>query len=143
MTTTHNIEGLGNVLSNIEILADPKKTKKLAVKAARKALNIAKKEAVKNAKAMDNKKSPEKIWKSITVKTKKTRNKGELIMSLGFKGGAKKSNSDVYYWRFLEFGTVNSVAKPFLRPALYNNIEGVTKEFRDRLNEDLMKELSS
>lgn len=139
--TTHNIEGLGNVLSNIEILADPKRTKKAAVKAARKALTIAKKEAVKNARALDNKDSAEKIWKHITVKTKKSKNKGELIMSLGFKGGAKKSNTDVYYWRFLEFGTVNSPAKPFLRPALYNNIDGITTEFVDRLNEDLLKAL--
>lgn len=136
-----NMEGLDDVLANIEALADVKRTKKLATKAARKALNIAKKEAVKNAKALDNRNTPNKVWKSIVVKTKKSKNRGEVIMSLGFKGGAKKSNSDVYYWRFLEFGTVNSVAKPFLRPALYNNIEEITKEFSEKLNDDLMKEL--
>ena len=136
-----NMEGLDDVLANIEALADVKRTKKLATKAARKALNIAKKEAVKNAKALDNRDTPNKVWKSIVVKTKKSKNRGEVIMSLGFKGGAKKSNSDVYYWRFLEFGTVNSVAKPFLRPALYNNIEEITKEFSEKLNDDLMKEL--
>lgn len=135
------MEGLDDVLANIEALADVKRTKKLATKAARKALNIAKKEAVKNAKALDNRDTPNKVWKSIVVKTKKSKNRGEVIMSLGFKGGAKKSNSDVYYWRFLEFGTVNSVAKPFLRPALYNNIEEITKEFSEKLNDDLMKEL--
>lgn len=135
------MEGLDDVLANIEALADVKRTKKLATKAARKALNIAKKEAVKNAKALDNRNTPNKVWKSIVVKTKKSKNRGEVIMSLGFKGGAKKSNSDVYYWRFLEFGTVNSVAKPFLRPALYNNIEEITKEFSEKLNDDLMKEL--
>ena len=138
-----NMEGLDDVLANIEALADVKRTKKLATKAARKALNIAKKEAVKNAKALDNRNTPSKVWKSIVVKTKKSKNRGEVIMSLGFKGGAKKNNSDVYYWRFLEFGTVNSVAKPFLRPALYNNIEEITNEFSEKLNDDLMKELIS
>ena len=137
------MEGLDDVLANIEALADVKRTKKLATKAARKALNIAKKEAVKNAKALDNRNTPSKVWKSIVVKTKKSKNRGEVIMSLGFKGGAKKNNSDVYYWRFLEFGTVNSVAKPFLRPALYNNIEEITNEFSEKLNDDLMKELIS
>lgn len=137
------IEGLDDVLANIEALADTKKTKRSAVKAARKALNVVKKEAVKNAKALDNKKSPNKIWKQITIKSKKTKNKGEVILSLGMKGGSKKSNSDVYYWRFLEFGTVNSVAKPFLRPALYNNIAEVNTTFSTTLNEFLIKELSN
>lgn len=137
------IEGLDDVLANIAALANPKKTKSSATKAARKAMRIVRKEAVKNAKALDTKKTPNKIWKQITVKAKKTKNKDEVIISLGIKGGAKKKNSDVYYWRFLEFGTVNSPAKPFLRPALYNNISEVNTEFATTLNDFLMKELSN
>lgn len=136
------IEGLDDVLANIEALSNPKAVKKSVTKAARKAMNIVKKEAVKNAKALDNRKSPNKMWKSVTVKAKKTKNKGEVLMSVGMKGGAKKNNSDVYYWRFLEFGTVNSPAKPFLRPALYNNLDIVNKEFADLLNESLIQELN-
>lgn len=136
-----NIEGLDDVLANIEALGDPKAVKKSVTKAARKAMAIVRKEAVKNAKALDNKDSPIKMWKSITVKAKKTKNKGEVLMSVGMKGGAKKNNSDVYYWRFLEFGTVNSPAKPFLRPALYNNLDIVNKEFAELLNEQLLQEI--
>lgn len=138
-----HIEGLDEVLANIETLANPKKAKSSAVKAARKAMRVVRREAVKNAKALDNKDTDRKIWKQITIKTKKTKNKDEVIMSLGLKGGAKKISSDVYYWRFLEFGTVNSVAKPFLRPALYNNVEEVNTEFASALNEFLIKELSN
>jgi HK97 gp10 family phage protein len=33
------------------------------------------------------------------------------------KDGKKDDSQDAYYWKFVEFGTVNMAAKPFLRPA--------------------------
>lgn len=36
---------------------------------------------------------------------------------------------DTFYWRFIEFGTVNAPAKPFMRNALQRNISKATSEF--------------
>lgn len=138
----NNIEGLEEVLANVEALGNPRKAKSAARKAARKAMNIVKKEAVKNAKTLDDKDTELKLWKQITVKAKKSKNKGEVIMSVGMKGGAKESNAATYYWRFLEFGTIYSPAKPFLRPAMYNSLQDIDKEFKEVFNENIMKELS-
>lgn len=53
------------------------------------------------------------------------------LASMGEIAGAGKQNpgGDTFYWRFHEFGTSQLPARPFLRPALENNISRATDEF--------------
>lgn len=44
-----------------------------------------------------------------------------------------ESWGDLYYGRFIEFGTVKMPARPFLRPALEDNVQRATQAIADRL----------
>lgn len=140
------MEGLDEVLANIAALGSPKATKKAATKAARKAMNILRKKVATNAKAIDDPKSPNKVWKNVKTKAKKSRNKEEVIMQVGLKGGAKKpTGSEIdstWYWRFVELGTANRPATPFMRTAFYNTKNDVEQEFINTFNEEILKELN-
>jgi len=116
----------------------PAKLQKRAVKSAlRKGATVIKKAAQKNAKRFDDPKTPAKIWKEITVRAGRKRRNGDIVMRVGVKGGAKRYKNtkenrrkgrvggsyegpgNVYYWRFLEFGTSKiDPARPFMRPAM-------------------------
>lgn len=143
----NEITGLDDVLAKIRQLGKPRKVKNAATRASRKAMNIVKKDAVKNAKALDDKETAEKIWKNIVTKPSKT--KGDFVMmKVGVKGGAKKrvgtgnSGGDTWYWRFKEFGTAHQSATPFLRPAINNNREAVQTEFTSYFMLELDKEIA-
>jgi HK97 gp10 family phage protein len=56
------------------------------------------------------------------------------IASLGELGeiegkGSGNPGGDTFYWRFVEFGTQNAPARPFMRPALANNTQAATDVF--------------
>lgn len=146
----NEIEGLDAVLAKLEQLGNKRKSKNAATRASRKAMNIVRKAAVQNAKAIDNKDSPNKIWKNIATQAKKTKGTDLVMMKVGVKGGAKKrvqtgkpnSGGDTWYWRFDEFGTSNQSARPFLRPAINNNIDAVQKEFAESYMAELDKEIA-
>lgn len=141
----NTMEGLDEVLDNIKKLSNPKRTKTIATKAARKAMNIVRKEVATRAKAIDDKDTTTKVWKNVKTKTKKSKDKNEIVMQVGLAGGAKKPSGEAldstWYWRFVELGTVNSPANPFMRTAFYNNLTTVEAEFTRILSEEIQKEL--
>ena len=149
------ITGLDDVVNRLQRLANPRKTKSIARKAARQAMNIVRDAARNNAKAIDDPETSEKIWKNIKVSAGKTRNPNEIKMRVGVDGGASmnansdrdalaaKSGGNTTYWRFLEFGTSQMPATPFMRPALANNIQQVTNKFSEVFNAELDKELAN
>lgn len=149
------ITGLDDVVNRLQRLADPRKTKSVARKAARQAMNIVRDAARNNAKAIDDPETSEKIWKNIKVSAGKTRNPNEIKMRVGVDGGAaQNANTDkaalsklsggiTTYWRYLEFGSAKMPATPFMRPALSNNISQVTVRFATVFNEELDKELAN
>ena len=49
------------------------------------------------------------------------------------KAGKGALGKDAYYARFLEFGTVKLPAKPFLTPALSQNVQKATEAMKTRL----------
>ena len=51
----------------------------------------------------------------------------------GKKRQSPKPESAPYYWRFLEFGTSQMNAKPFLRPAWDNNLPQIEDAVRSKL----------
>ena len=161
------IEGLDDVTAKMRELSNPKKQKNAATRSARKAMAVVRKAAVANAKALDDSNSPERIWKNIQVKASKTR-QGLVIMRVGVRGGAMsyantkenvrkgkigkkyltpgdKTNpgGDTWYWRLVEVGTSRSAAKPFLRPALNNNVDsvqdGFVTDFKDQLDKEIAR----
>jgi len=150
MTVEFNIEGLDEVQEKLKRLANPRLMKNAARRSMRKAMAIVRDAARANAKAIDNRKTDEKIWKNIAIAAGKTRNPNEVIMRVGVRGGASFSNSnppntpggDTRHWRFIEFPSVNNPGTPFMRPALQNNIQAVTNSFAENFNKEIDKELA-
>ncbi|MCJ9291679.1 HK97-gp10 family putative phage morphogenesis protein, partial [Acinetobacter baumannii] len=124
--------------------------------AMRQAMNIARDEARQKVKRLDDPTTPEKIWKEIVVQNGRSGNKNTLVMRVGVRGGARipytnnaqnrrsgrvgktyQTDGRVFYWRFLELGTSRQPATPFLRPALYENIEQITDKFVQVFNFEL------
>lgn len=163
----NEITGLDEVQAKLRQLGNQRKAKNAATRSSRKAMNIVKKAAVINAKALDDKDSPEKIWKNIVTKPGKTKGVDNVVMKVGVKGGARKygggadnrranrigrtyqtqgdkknPGGDTWYWRFKEFGSATNNAEPFLRPALNNNMAAVQAEFTRAYKEELDKEIA-
>ena len=145
-----NIEGLDEVQEKLKRLANPRLMKNAARRSARKAMAIVRDAARANAKAIDDLKTAEKIWKNITIATGKTRNSNEVVMRVGIRGGAsfsnpnppKTSGGDTRHWRWVELGASHFPPTPFMRPALQNNIQAVTNSFAENFNKEIDKELA-
>lgn len=163
----NEIEGLGPVLDNFKKINNPRKQKNTATRAARKAMNIVRKAAADNAKAIDDPESPNRIWKNIATRAGRTRGTGMVLMRVGVRGGAqqyaktkanvrkgragktyatagskKNPGGDTFYWRYQELGTSKMPAQPFLRIALWNNTERVNDEFATFFGGEITKEIS-
>lgn len=96
-------------------------------KALRKGANAFKREIVKNAKSLDNSRTTNAIWRNVAIRSKKQTKKSSIGVYVGILGGAREGKNkgigkggDTWYWRLLEFGTVNMKARPFFRPAIDN-----------------------
>ncbi|AVN27497.1 HK97-gp10 family putative phage morphogenesis protein [Acinetobacter baumannii] len=153
---TTQIHGLEPALRRMRAIGNEKTVKRIARKAMRQAMNIARDEARQKVKRLDDPTTPEKIWKEIVVQNGRSRNKNTLVMRVGVRGGARipytnnaqnrragrvgqtyQADGRVFYWRFLELGTSKQPATPFLRPALYENIEQITDKFVQVFNFEL------
>ncbi|WP_151778759.1 HK97-gp10 family putative phage morphogenesis protein [Acinetobacter bereziniae] len=164
------IQGLEQLQSKLEKLSDPKKVKSLARKALRQAANIVRDAARNNARAIDDPETAAMIYKNIVARS--GRIKGDAVRDrVGILGGAsfgdgkttilsKKqmknfvgpmptekviglSGGDTRHWRYLEFGAATTPAKPFMRPALINNIQPVTDKFVQVMSDEINKALAS
>lgn len=146
-----DVTGLDDVVNRLQRLANPRKTKSIARKAARQAMNIVRDAASLNARAIDDPDTNEKIFKNIKVSPGKTKKKDEVIMRVGVDGGAAFTNpnpkptsgGDTRHWRWIEFGRSGVPAVPFMRPALATNIQQVTNKFVEVFNAELDKELAN
>ncbi len=150
MASEFRIEGLDAVLAKMRGLA-PNLKKKGLTAAMRKAMAIVRKDAVAKARQFDDPATKQSIAKEIVVRAnaKLAKRLGPLtyLVQVGVKGGAKsyvnssanrrqgrvgqsyEGGGNVYHWRFLEFGTEKMAARPFMRPALANNVQRVTDTF--------------
>lgn len=133
----------------MEQLANPRKAKAMARKAARQAMNIARDDARARARMIDDPETAEKIFKNISVAGGKSRNSNEVVMRVGVRGGAsfsnknppKTSGGDTRHWRFIEIGTSNNRATPFMRPALSTNLDKITSKFVQVFDAEITKAL--
>jgi len=62
-----------------------------------------------------------------------TPRKGKTRDGKAAKRGQGKLGKDAYYARFVEFGTVKVPARPFIRPAMEDNVQRATQAIADRL----------
>lgn len=146
-------KGLDEVDRKLKLLADPRASKRAATRAARKSMAIVRDKARANAKALDDPETAEKIWKNIAIRSGKARNKSDVLMRVGVRGGAaqnaktdraalsKLSGGITTHWRYLEFGSANMPATPFMRPALSSSVQQITDSFAAIFSAELDKEL--
>lgn len=127
------IEGLEALQSKLKTLSDDMQLKGGRF-ALRKAAQVLRDRARKNAANVDNPATTENIEKNIVERWngRVFRQSGDIGFRVGVLGGAKgyaaapgevkgagsgNPGGDTYYWRFLEFGTAKMAAQPFMRPA--------------------------
>ena len=162
----NEIEGLDGVVEKFRAIGNQRKRKNATTRAARKAMAIVRKQAVANAKAIDDPETAERIWKNIATRAGKT-GKEMVLMRVGVRGGAqqyaatranvragragrtyntggdkKNPGGDTWYWRFTEVGRSGQPARPFLRPALWNNKDAIQTAFVEDFKEQLDKEIA-
>ncbi|MCH7307569.1 hypothetical protein MMO38_05335 [Acinetobacter sp. NIPH 1852] len=151
-----DLNGVESVVNKLELLGNPKLAKKLSARSARKAMTLVKNAGVANASLIDDFETSEQISKNIVVRAGKSKDRNSVRMRVGVKGGTefwrihknmvRKNNTsgenervpnpyytpvpnNTSYWWHVELGTSYSMAIPFLRPALDNNIDVVTRTF--------------
>jgi len=150
MSVEFRMTGMDQFKQKMGRLRNPKKAKSIARKAARQAMNIVRDAARVNAKTIDDPETAEKIFKNISVAAGRSRDSNVIVMRVGVRGGASFSNKnppklsggDTRHWRWVEFGSANNIAVPFMRPALARNIQQVTDKFAQVFNTEIDKELA-
>lgn len=58
----------------------------------------------------------------------------------GLVGRKFLQDGPTFYWKFNELGTVKQPARPFIQPALSNNIQAVTDVIANRLRQGILEE---
>ena len=150
MSVEVQIHGIDELNRKLKLLTSSKAAKRIARKAARQAMNIVRDAARVNAKTIDDPETAEKIFKNISVAAGRSRDSNVIVMRVGVRGGASFSNKnppklsggDTRHWRWVEFGSANNIAVPFMRPALARNIQQVTDKFAQVFNTEIDKELA-
>ncbi|SOS34704.1 hypothetical protein CFBP6411_03347 [Pseudomonas syringae group genomosp. 3] len=148
--TSVDMRGLEGVVQKMKTL--PGKLQRSGLrKAARRAMNIVRDAAKANAKALDDPKTAEKVWKNIVTQesAKRSRQEGGVVMRVGVRGGAGSNQhskeaagnpgGDTRHWRYIELGTEHNPADPFMRSAFQSNVQNVTDKFAS----ELMKEIDT
>lgn len=141
----YKLDGVDKVIDELSKLSK-KLQRKTAVNAARRAMVPIRDAAKANARKLDDPKTKNKIYRNIAIqqRSRMGRRIGGVVMSVGVRGCGRKGGTgagwDTFYWRFLEFGTARTRAKPFLRPAFGESqqqqaIDNLSDEFWRGINE--------
>lgn len=140
------IEGLDAVLAKMRGLA-PKLLKKGLRSAGTKAMRIVRDDARRVARTFDDPESGSNIAKNIITRydARGSKREGGAVTKVGVAGGARPrpGREDTGHWRLIEFGTEHMPARPFMRPALANNIEHVTTVYVQALDAEIDKAMKT
>ena len=146
MQVIANIQGADEIRRKLAKLPE-RLGRNAARRALRKGANVIRDAARANAKQIDDPQTREQIWKNIAVASggaRRERALGGVMMRVGVRGGARPTGGDngapggnTTHWRFIEFGTSQARAQPFMRPAMNSAagkagqvvIEAMSKEF--------------
>lgn len=138
-----SILGLDPIMAKLQAVAGTVRYAKGRA-ALRKAGLIIVKAAQDKIEPSDDPSTDRTIKSNIVIQwnNKRFKASGDLAFRIGVRGGARirkgqpipdGKNVATPHWRLLEFGTKTMIAKPFLRPAMSNNIQPVTNAFVDGL----------
>lgn len=136
MQVLTNIQGLDALKRKLELLPE-RVGRNAARRALRKGANVIRDAVRANAKRIDDPETRTAIWKNVAVAgggSRREKRVGGPMMRVGVRGGARLTRGDngapggnTTYFRFLEFGTSQMQAQPFLRPAM-NSAAGKAAE---------------
>jgi HK97 gp10 family phage protein len=158
-SVTFKINGLDELQEKLAKLADEKRIRNAARRAVRRGANVVAEAAKRNAQTIDDPNTREAIHKNIAVSgggSKRERRVGGAMMRVGIRGGARdmskygefkgagKGNpgGDTFYWRFLEFGTSEMAARPFMRNAMAQSADQAVSVIAQAANTELDKEIA-
>lgn len=145
------IEGLDEIVRKLKSL--PEKIGQNATRRAlRKGANVILQAARNNAKRIDDPQTREQIWKNLAVASggrKRERQAGGVMMRVGVRGGARPTSGDngtpggnTTHWRFIELGTSEMRAQPFLTPAGAEQAGAAVAAVVADLNKQIDKEIA-
>lgn len=147
-----DVKGLAEIERKLKLL--PERVGNNAMRRAlRKGANVIRDAARANAKRIDDPETREQIWKNIAVSgggRRRERQAGGVMMRVGVRGGARplKKGTDTglpggntTHWRFVEFGTSQARAQPFMRPAAASSAGAAYQAFAAAAPAELDKEL--
>ncbi|WP_405079705.1 HK97-gp10 family putative phage morphogenesis protein [Pectobacterium carotovorum] len=117
-----DFSGLNDIAKDLDKLSKAENNKVLR-DATRAGADVLKEEVIANAPARTG-----KMRKNVVVVTQKSKRRGEISSGVHIRGvNPRTGNSDnkmkannprnAFYWRFVEMGTVDMPAHPFVRPA--------------------------
>jgi len=144
-----SLTGLDGVLLNLRTVTENvRKTRGRS--SLRKAGLIIVEAAKRNVQQNDDPETERTIASNIVIQwnNRRFRATGDIAFRIGVRGGARipkgeavpdGKNAATPHWRFLEFGTKVSPAKPFLRPAMADNINTVTNAFVTELEKSIAR----
>lgn len=149
---TEQIHGADEILAKLRKL--PERLGRNAMRRAlRKGANVIRDAARSNAKRIDDPESRERIWKNIAVAgggKKREKQAGGPMMRVGVRGGARfnpdasglPGGNTTGHWRFVELGTSEARAQPFLTPAGAEKAGAATAAIIAAMQTEMDKELA-
>lgn len=145
------LEGLDDIVRKLRLLPD-RVGKNAMRRALRKGANVVRDAARSNAKAIDDPETREKINKNIAVASggrRREKEVGGVMLRVGVRGGAKPTRGDngapggnTTHWRFVEFGTSDMRAQPFMRQAGSSSAGKAISAVVDDMHKQVEKELA-
>lgn len=148
-SASFSILGLKEIKTKLQTLPD-EVSKKAVRTSLRKAAKLVRDAAYNNALSVDDPKTGRKIADNIRLQFASRlfqQTNGELVM---FRVGVSTSRGNIPtpnadtgprgstpHWHLVEFGTQKNKSKPFMRPALDNNVNQVIDSFVVNLGQEL------
>ena len=153
--TTQNLDQIIREMRELT----PRLQKRALGQAGRKAMAIVQRAARENLDKQTGPDSTGALRKAIVVRqnARQGRRLGGAMIQVGIRGGAKsyvnsaqnrrskrvgqtyEQGGNQFYFRFLEFGTRKMRARPFLQPALKDNIQPVTSTMAAELQKAIAR----
>lgn len=126
---TFKLRGVEQLISTFRTLPSEIQ-RKVALPAGKAAMDIVLRDAVERAQRLDDPSTPSNIALNIAMLEDKKyyEETGDLKISVGVRKG-KRKGGNTWYWYYQELGTSTIRARPFLRPALQQNLSSVFTEF--------------
>lgn len=123
-------------------------------RALRKGANVIRDIARTNAKRLDDPATADQIAKNIAVSgggSRREKQAGGPMVRVGVRGGARPlkkgtqtglPGGNTTHWRFLEFGTSEAAANPFMRSAMAQGAGGAMTAIASAMDKEFDKELA-